>query len=79
MMLLRHIPIAGFGFNDLKLVILMSMTKNSELQDLLDENPAQTLKELSDSLAVNESTVSRCLHAMGKDPKGGKMATTQID
>lgn len=46
--------------------------KDNELQDLLDGNPAQTLKELSDSLAVDESTVSRRLHAMGKIQKEGK-------
>ena len=70
-MLLRHIPIVGFGFNGLKRVILLVNDKersgdpkkfdNIELQDLIDEIPAQSRKELSDSLALDESTVSETL------------------
>lgn len=43
-----------------------NVRRSNELQDLLDVNPNQTIKEhLSNSLAIDESTVSRSLHAMG--------------
>lgn len=54
----------------------MSMTKKpacrtarKHLQHLLDENLAQTFKELSKSLALDESPISRRLHTMGKIQK----------
>ena len=81
-MLLRHIPIVSFGFNGLKIAILKLMTRkglvhqkkfdNNELQELFDENLAPSLKELSENLAVDESTVLRRLHAMGKIQKEEK-------
>jgi len=37
-----------------------------ELQELLDENPAQTLLELSKALNVTPKAVSKRLHATGK-------------
>lgn len=46
--------------------------EDEQLESLLNENPAQTLKELAEILDVNESTVSRRLHAMGKIQKEGK-------
>ncbi|VVC42845.1 Transposase, type 1 [Cinara cedri] len=46
--------------------------EDGELQALLDENSAQTLKELSNNLEVYESTVSRRLYPMGKIQKEGK-------
>jgi len=42
-----------------------------ELQELLDENPAQTLLELSKALNVTPKAVSKRLHAMGKIHKEG--------
>lgn len=45
---------------------------DSELLALLDENPTQSIKELSDALDIDKSTVSRRLHAMGKIKKDGK-------
>lgn len=43
-----------------------------ELQALLDENPAQTQKRLANVLDVDQTTISRRLHAMGKIQKEGK-------
>ena len=45
---------------------------DEELQELLNENPAQTLKELSVALGVDKSTISRRLHALRKIQKEGK-------
>lgn len=46
--------------------------ENDELQSLLDQNSAQTEKELAEALGVGQATVSRRLHAMGKILKAGK-------
>lgn len=46
--------------------------EDNDLQALLDENSAQTLKELADELDVTEMAVSKRLHAMGKIQKEGK-------
>lgn len=64
-MLPRHIAIAGFAFNVLKARIFMTKDKertggakklkDNELQDLLNENPIQTLKKLANSLIIDES------------------------
>lgn len=51
------VPIFRFDFK---------AVKDNELQDLLHEAPAQTLKEHSDSSAVGETTISTPLHIMGK-------------
>lgn len=50
----------------------MKKFEDAQLQALLDENPAQTLKELAQQLEVDTSTISRRLHAMGKIQKEGK-------
>lgn len=52
--------------------------ENDELGALLNENNAQTLKELAEQLNVDESTVFRRLHAMGKIQKEGRCCTPQI-
>lgn len=64
------------GLNASKLVILTSVTKNdlvrqkkideAELQALLDENACQTQKEFAMQVNVDQPTVSRHLHAIGK-------------
>ena len=46
--------------------------EDEQLQALLEENPAQTLKELSQQLKVDKSTIFRRLQAMGKIQKEGK-------
>lgn len=46
--------------------------QDDQLEALLNENTAQTLKELAEQLNVDESTVSRRLHAMGKIQKEGR-------
>lgn len=46
--------------------------EDEELQALLDEDNTQTEKQLAAALNVDESTVSRHLHAMGKIQKEGK-------
>ena len=51
---------------------------DEELQELLNENPAQTLKELSVALGVDKSTISRRLHALGKIQKEGKWVPYQL-
>lgn len=50
------------GFDDSKVVIATSMTKN----------PAGAQTELAEVLVVGQTTVSRRLHAMGKIQKEGK-------
>jgi len=42
-----------------------------ELQELLDENPTQTLSELSKALNITPKAVSKRLHAIGKIHKKG--------
>jgi len=42
---------------------------NAELQALLDENSAQTLKELTEALNFGKLTVSDCLHTIRKIKK----------
>lgn len=46
--------------------------EDEELKALLDDNPAQSLRELAQQLGVDKSTVSRRLHAIGKIQKEGK-------
>lgn len=46
--------------------------EDAELQALLNENPAQTLKELAEALDVGQTTVYDRLKAMGKIQKEGK-------
>lgn len=66
----------------LEMVVLMSMglkkVEDNELQDLLDKNPAQILKELSNTLAVDESTLSRTLHALGNVPTDRKQLPREL-
>ncbi|XP_012056651.1 PREDICTED: uncharacterized protein LOC105619742, partial [Atta cephalotes] len=45
--------------------------ENVDLQELLDENPAQTLLELSKSINITLKTISKRLRAMGKIHKEG--------
>ena len=45
--------------------------ENVKLQELLDENPAQTLLELSKSINITLKTISKRLRAMGKIHKEG--------
>lgn len=52
--------------------------EDEELQALLDENSAQSLKELSEALNVGQTTVYDRLHAMGKVPKDGKWIPREL-
>lgn len=52
--------------------------EDTELQALLDEDAAQTLKQLSHALGVSISTVSDRLHAMGKIQKYGKWVPYEL-
>lgn len=51
-----------------------------DLEDILDENATQSIKELptSENLAVDESTVSRRLHTIGKIQKEGKWLSCKL-
>ena len=46
--------------------------KDAELQALLDEDSTRTLKQWTKSLGVDQGTISRCSHAIGKIQKEGK-------
>lgn len=46
--------------------------EDAELEALLHENPAQTLKELATTLDVSQTCVSKRLKAMGKSQEDGK-------
>lgn len=46
--------------------------EDEELQEILDRNPARTLKKLAGLLDVRQNTVSKCLKAMGKIQMEGK-------
>lgn len=70
---LHLIVTINFGFNALKVVILMLKTRSTqvsqknlkiELQALLDENNTQMFKKLSEILNVNKSTISKRLHTV---------------
>jgi len=45
--------------------------EDEELEELVDQDPCQTLQELSESLNVDKSTVSRRLHSIGLVQKLG--------
>lgn len=45
---------------------------SDDLQALLDENPRQSTRELAETLHVDQSTVARRLHEMGKIQKAGR-------
>ena len=45
---------------------------SDDLQALLDENPRQAIRELAETLHVDQSTVDRRLHEMGKIQKAGR-------
>ena len=46
--------------------------EDAELQALLDEDSTQTLKQLAKALGLDQRTISRRLHAIGKAQKEGK-------
>lgn len=49
-----------------------------ELQALLDEDSSQTQKQLAEALQVDQATVSRRLHALGKIQKEGKWVPYEL-
>lgn len=51
---------------------------DEEIQSLLDENPAQTQKELAVQLGVSQQAISVRLHAMGKIQKEGKWVPHEL-
>lgn len=51
---------------------------DEELQHLLDMDSAQTSVELAEQLGVDQSTVSKRLHAMGKILKQGKWVPHEL-
>ncbi len=53
--------------------------EDAQLEALLDEDPCQTQKELAMALNVNQATISRHLHAMGKIRKLGKWVPHQLN
>lgn len=52
--------------------------EDEDLEELLDEDPCQTQKELAMGLNVDRATVSRRLRAMGKIRKLGKWVPHQL-
>ena len=73
---------AEIGFDVSKVVISTSAKKtvenhrkkfeDAELQALLDDDSTQTLKQLAKALSIDQGTISRRLHAIGKIQKEGK-------
>jgi len=53
--------------------------EDTELEALLDEDPCRTQKELAVALNVEQATISRRLHAMGKIRKLGKWVPHQLN
>ena len=52
--------------------------ENAELQALLDEDSTQTLKQLAKALWVDQGTISRRLHAIGKIQKEEKWVSYEL-
>lgn len=52
--------------------------EDADLQALLDEDNAQSLKQLAETLNVTPATISNHLHAMGKIFKEGKWVPQQL-
>ena len=52
--------------------------ENDDLQAILDEDSAQTTTELAKRLGVDQSTVNRRLHAMGKIQKVGRWVPHEL-
>ncbi|KAL6255560.1 hypothetical protein P5V15_013904 [Pogonomyrmex californicus] len=46
--------------------------EDEQLQELLDDDPTQTQRQLAEALHVSQETISRRLRAMGKINKLGK-------
>lgn len=53
--------------------------EDAELQELLDEDAAQTQQQLAEKLNVGRQTISDRLHAMGKIQKAGKWVPHQLN
>jgi len=53
--------------------------ENADLQALLDEDDAQTEKQLAEALNVGRSTISERLKAMGKIQKAGKWVPHELN
>lgn len=67
--MLRRLKHVSTGFDVSKVANSTWKTKNvqdGDLRALLDENAAQTQKELNMELGVDRPTISRHLHAMRK-------------
>ena len=45
---------------------------------MLNEDSTQTLKQLAKALRVDQGTISRCLHAIGKIQKEGKWVPYEL-
>ena len=52
--------------------------EGAELQALLDEDSSQTLKKLPEALGIDQGTISRRLHAIGKIQKEGKWVPYEL-
>lgn len=53
--------------------------EDERLQELLDDDPAQTQQQLAEALHVSQETISRCLRAMGKINKLGKWVSHDLN
>lgn len=51
---------------------------DKDIQNLLDENPKQTQKQMGDQLGVDRSTISRRLSAMGIVQREGKWVPNEL-
>ncbi|XGW13289.1 hypothetical protein V3C99_013710, partial [Haemonchus contortus] len=67
-----------FDLKDRERSVQPKKFEDSQLQALLDEDPAQTQAELALELSVNRATISRRLHEMGKIRKLGKWVPHQL-
>lgn len=74
----RRFKNGNFNLNDKERTGQPKKFEDFELQALLEENSAQTLKQLAESLNVGKSTISDRLHAMGKIHKEGKWVAREL-
>ncbi|GJQ75189.1 hypothetical protein Trydic_g9791 [Trypoxylus dichotomus] len=76
---------ADIGFNASKVVISISMTKNTmvpqnkEFEELPDIEPCQTVEELSEAFDVDLSTVEKRLHTLGMVQKAGNWVPHELE
>ncbi|GJQ79997.1 hypothetical protein Trydic_g9470 [Trypoxylus dichotomus] len=74
----QRLKTADFDVNDKERDGAPKRFQNEELEELLDINQCQALKELSGALDVDRFTVGKSLHALGMVQKAGNWVPNDL-